>query len=96
MICYQIVKLNVFSFSGLQSLVFLGKSQSQTFMKSQYSVYAGALLALLLNSCIKDHPPQVPVENASAFTEIASIDLGGAAASEISAYDPATKKIVYS
>ncbi|WP_229216913.1 hypothetical protein [Dyadobacter luteus] len=58
-------------------------------MKSQYSIYAGALLALLLNSCIKDHPPQVPLENASAFTEIASIDLGGAAASEISAYDPA-------
>ena len=62
-------------------------------MKLKNSIYASALLALLLNSCITDHQPQAPVENPASFKEIASIDLGGTAASEISAYDPATKRL---
>ncbi|MEZ0486788.1 choice-of-anchor I family protein [Fibrella aquatica] len=55
---------------------------------------AGSLTLLALASC--DHrdgglTPQT--ENVSLFREIASQDLGGTAASEISAYDPLSKRI---
>lgn len=62
-------------------------------MKSKNSIYVSALLAILLNSCITDHLPQNPQENPASFKEVATVDLGGAAASEISAYDPATKRL---
>ena len=40
-----------------------------------------------------DNAEAVSAENASAFVEIGSIDLGDAGAAEISAYDPNTKKL---
>ena len=51
------------------------------------------LFALLVLGCT-DHNIEEPVtENPASFKEVASIDLGGTAASEISAYDPATKRL---
>lgn len=50
------------------------------------------LLILLVNACT-DHGPLGPVENPAGFTEVASTDYGGEAASEISAYDPSTKRL---
>ncbi|NIJ52440.1 choice-of-anchor I family protein [Dyadobacter arcticus] len=55
------------------------------------SLLALTLLAAILNGCT-DHFPQDPGSPAS-FKEITSIDLGGTAASEISAYDPTTQKL---
>ncbi|MCE7073060.1 MULTISPECIES: choice-of-anchor I family protein [Dyadobacter] len=49
------------------------------------------LLSVALNSCT-DHFPQEP-QTPVAFKEVASIDLGGTAASEISAYDPASRRL---
>ncbi len=52
------------------------------------------VLTIALNACIKDHNPQpVTSENAAAFREVSSTDLGGEAAAEISAYDAATKRL---
>ncbi|WP_234733271.1 choice-of-anchor I family protein [Tellurirhabdus bombi] len=54
-----------------------------------------ALLAVVSNACITDHrddPTQLQ-ENPAAFKEVTSVDLGGEAASEISAYDPASKRL---
>ena len=62
-------------------------------MKFRNSILLSTAAVILLNSCIKDHNPPAPVENASSFKEVASIDLGGLAASEISAYDPASKRL---
>lgn len=56
---------------------------------------AGGLTLFLLASC-EDHRldgPNPRSENVSAFREIASQDLGGTAASEISAYDPLSQRI---
>jgi YVTN family beta-propeller protein len=51
------------------------------------------LSAALLNACT-DHVPQNPEpENPASFKEVASTDLGGTAASEISAYDPASRRL---
>jgi len=51
------------------------------------------LLTVLAVSCT-DHNIEGPtVENPASFKEVASIDLGGTAASEISAYDPASKRL---
>lgn len=50
-------------------------------------------------SCKKDKktdeptPEPIVAENPASFKEVASIDLGGATAAEISAYDPSTKKL---
>ncbi|WP_373514407.1 choice-of-anchor I family protein [Persicitalea sp.] len=54
-----------------------------------------AILALLASSCIKDHDIQNPApgEDAATFKEVAQIDLGESGASEISAYDPTTKRL---
>jgi YVTN family beta-propeller protein len=51
-----------------------------------------SVLALLANACT-DHSPLSPFENPGTFTEKGSIDLGGEAAAEISAYDPSTKRL---
>ncbi|GAB3163335.1 choice-of-anchor I family protein [Telluribacter humicola] len=52
-----------------------------------------AFLAVLTNGCT-DHAPIDPVvEDPSSFSEVAAIDLGGTASSEISAYDPATRRL---
>jgi len=51
------------------------------------------LTAALMNGCT-DHFPQNPVqEDPSAFKEVAGVDLGNVAAAEISAYDPASKRL---
>lgn len=63
-------------------------------MNKNKSLLALTLTTVLLSGCIKDHAPQNPDPgNPASFTEIASIDLGETAASEISAYDPATKRL---
>ncbi|MCE7065018.1 choice-of-anchor I family protein [Dyadobacter sp. CY326] len=49
------------------------------------------LVAAALHGCT-DHFPENP-ETPVSFKEVASIDLGGAAASEISAYDPASRRL---
>jgi YVTN family beta-propeller protein len=51
------------------------------------------LAATLLYGCLTDHNPEPPLNNPDSFKEIASIDLGGTAASEISAYDPLSKRL---
>ncbi|PWJ55948.1 hypothetical protein CLV98_11242 [Dyadobacter jejuensis] len=57
-------------------------------MKLLNSIALLGTVALFFNSCT-DHQIGNPVqEDPSKFTEIASIDLGGEAASEITAYDP--------
>ena len=55
---------------------------------------------ILLGSCVKDwdkywdhHHDPSSKENASTFSEISSITIGGEAAAEISAFDPDTKKL---
>ena len=55
-------------------------------------------LALTLNACKKNTSiePEIETivpEDIASFKEIAMIDLGGVSASEISAYDPSTKKL---
>jgi len=62
-------------------------------MKFKKSTISCLVAAVFLNACIKDHVPQIPVENPASFKEVATIDLGGAAASEISAYDPASRRL---
>lgn len=58
------------------------------------SLLALTLLAVLMNGCIKDHFPETSgPEDPASFQEVAAIDLGGTAASEISAYDPATHRL---
>lgn len=62
-------------------------------MLHKITVPTMSLLALFAFSCT-DHDIQGPgAENPVAFKEVAAIDLGGLAASEISAYDPATKRL---
>lgn len=62
-------------------------------MLQKITVPTMSLLALFAFSCT-DHDIQGPgAENPVAFKEVAAIDLGGLAASEISAYDPATKRL---
>ncbi len=57
------------------------------------------IVAMALASCKKDKKTDEPIpepivaENPATFKEMASIDLGGATAAEISAYDPSTKKL---
>ncbi|WP_031529485.1 choice-of-anchor I family protein [Dyadobacter crusticola] len=61
-------------------------------MKHKYIL--GLALAVFMNSCVMDHFPQQPgEENLSSFREVASVDLGETGASEISAYDPASKRL---
>ncbi|MCF0062644.1 choice-of-anchor I family protein [Dyadobacter chenwenxiniae] len=55
------------------------------------NLLALTLLAAAFNSCT-DHFPENP-ETPVVFKEVASIDLGETAASEISAYDPATARL---
>jgi DNA-binding beta-propeller fold protein YncE len=55
------------------------------------SLLALTLLAAAFNSCT-DHEPQEP-QTPLSFKEVASIDLGETAASEISAYDPASRRL---
>lgn len=63
-------------------------------MIKKKSLLAFAFTAALLNGCIKDHEPQLPDnEDPASFKEIASTDLGGTAASEISAYDPISRRL---
>jgi hypothetical protein len=50
-------------------------------------------LILLLTSCIKGDYSEYIHEDASTFTEIGSLDIGGEGAAEITAYDPSTKKL---
>jgi len=54
-----------------------------------------ALLTLMTNACITDHPdgPGIRQENPASFNEVASVDLGGSGAAEIAAYDPTTKRL---
>ena len=52
-----------------------------------------ALASLLLSSCFKNDYHEFAHEDASAFSEIASIKVGGEGAAEITAYDPSTKKL---
>ncbi|XWW44413.1 choice-of-anchor I family protein [Fibrella sp. USSR17] len=55
---------------------------------------AGGLATLCLISCDHRDGDMAPrTENVSLFRELASEDLGGTAASEISAYDPLSKRI---
>lgn len=52
------------------------------------------VLAVAFQACVKDHNPQPdPTENPAAFREVSSTKIGGEAAAEISAYDPATKRL---
>lgn len=69
-------------------------------MTSKTSLFTVTLfLAITFSACRKINP--VPLnepetflpENVSSFAETAMIDLGGASAAEISAYDPSTKKL---
>ncbi|SOD99046.1 choice-of-anchor I family protein [Spirosoma fluviale] len=54
-----------------------------------------ALLLVLTQGCIDDHrnSPTPVAEDPATFTETASADLGGTASSEISAYDPVSKRL---
>ena len=55
---------------------------------------AGSLLILVLTSCDhRDGGLNPLAENVSSFRELASTDLGGTAASEISAYDPLSQRL---
>lgn len=62
-------------------------------MSLQKKLLAITLLAMVASGCTDHNIENPPVENAASFKEVATIDLGGAAASEISAYDPATKRL---
>ena len=62
-------------------------------MFQKTTISACTLLALLALGCTDHSIEQPGTENPSTFSEVAQIDLGGAAASEISAYDPATKRL---
>ncbi len=61
-------------------------------MVSKKLLYQLTVLAVLVNACT-DHGPLGPVENPAGFIEVAATDFGGTAASEISAYDPITKRL---
>lgn len=62
-------------------------------MLKKITIPGFALLAFFVVGCT-DHNIEEPVmENPASFKEVAAIDLGGTAASEISAYDPATKRL---
>lgn len=62
-------------------------------MFQKTTIPACTLMLLLALGCT-DHLIEQPVtENPASFGEVAQIDLGGTAASEISAYDPATKRL---
>jgi len=62
-------------------------------MSLKTTIPAIGLATLLIIGCT-DHNIEEPVtENPTSFKEVASIDLGGTAASEISAYDPETKRL---
>ena len=61
--------------------------------KSRYFL-AGSLSVLLLASCDhRDGELNPLAENVSLFRELTAVDLGGTAASEISAYDPLSRRI---
>jgi len=62
-------------------------------MSLQKKLLAITLLATFASGCTDHFIENPPVENAASFKEVAAIDLGEAAASEISAYDPATKRL---
>ncbi len=62
-------------------------------MLTPKSLLAFSVLALSAGACIQDHDLTPPAENAVNFSEVAQIDLGDEGASEISAYDPATKRL---
>jgi hypothetical protein len=53
------------------------------------------LFSLIVSLAACDHADHIPYshEDASSFAEISSTDIGEAGAAEISAYDPATKKL---
>jgi DNA-binding beta-propeller fold protein YncE len=66
---------------------------TRNLMLHKTTVSAFTLVALLVLGCT-DHDIEGPVnENPASFREVGTIDLGGTAASEISAYDPATKRL---
>ena len=78
------------------ALIFVPKSnQVRVIMHPFRYVLACGLTLFLLASCTdhRDSGPDPRSENVSAFREIASQDLGGTAASEISAYDPLSQRI---
>lgn len=62
-------------------------------MKLRSTVLLFAIITLA--ACKKNETPSIPVvnEDAASFTEIATINIAGTGAAEISAYDPATKKL---
>lgn len=68
-------------------------------MNSRKLFNALLIATVAFASCKKDKKTDEPVpepivaENPASFKEIATIDLGGATAAEISAYDPSTKKL---
>ena len=51
------------------------------------------LSAFSIISCVKHDFDEYPNEDASSFTEISSLQIGGEGAAEITAYDPSTKKL---
>lgn len=52
-----------------------------------------ALSAILIASCTDHNIPTLTLENPAAFKEVSAEDLGGTGASEISAYDPFSKRL---
>ena len=59
----------------------------------QFRYLLGFVLALSLLIACDHRTDPLPPENIGTFKEIASVDLGGTAASEISAYDTLTKRL---
>lgn len=51
------------------------------------------LVSIVLWSCSKDNDTPVTLEEPATFSEIGSLDIGGEAAAEISAYDPKTQRL---
>lgn len=66
-------------------------AQKQLIMNRKF--LPALLLAAILAGCSQLDHPLGNNEQASAFTEISSTDLGESGAAEISAYDPQTKKL---
>lgn len=66
-------------------------------MKLSIHMRKPLLIALLisfgLSSCKKDPKPTEQIEDATSFSEIGSLDIGGEGAAEISAFDPVTNKL---